>query len=41
MESSVLQYLKVNKKKATIENYYEHWQILNKWLKFFNKNLFY
>ena len=41
MESRILQYLKVNKKKAPIENYYEHLQILNKWFKFFNKNFFY
>ena len=41
MDSRILQYIKVNKKKTPIENYSEHQQILNKWFKFFNKKIFY
>ena len=41
MDSRILQYIKVNKKKTPNEDYSEHLQILNKWFKFFNKKIFY
>ena len=41
MEWRISSYLKVIEEGTPIENYSEHQQILNKWLKFFKKNFSY